>query len=202
MRTDTDIMSRVLADARDRPAWLEARMGKIGGSDAASFAKYESAPLYLRAKLHSPFRGNVYTVHGNNREAEILRHYGIPQNTLLFHHPEHPRHVATPDGIVVDTARDRITLAQVKTSEKPIPPADKIPPAYRRQMWWEQWVMGAERTLLVWERHNGFRPVDMEPDAVWFDRDDDEIAKLVRIADYVLEGMDAAEAFAMEMMTR
>lgn len=194
-----DIMTRVLADARDRPNWLAKRMGKIGASDAASFAKYESAPLYLRAKLHSPFRGNIYTAHGHAREAIILAHYGIPQNHYLFHHPAHPRHVATPDGIVVGDG-GRITLAQVKTSEKPIPAADKIPPSYRRQMWWEQWVMGADRTLLVWEQHDGFRPVDMEPDAVWFDRDDDEIKKLVSIADYVLEGMDAAERFATEMM--
>lgn len=193
-----DIMSRVLADARDRPAWLRARIGKIGGSDAASFAKLESAPLYLRAKLHSPFRGNIYTAHGHAREEQILARYRIPQNTYLFHHPDHPRHVATPDGIVVEGSR--VILAQVKTSEKPIPAADRIPPAYRRQMWWEQWVMGADRTLLIWERHTDFQPVDMEPAAVWFDRDDDEIEKLVTIADYVLEGMDAAERFANEMM--
>lgn len=190
-----DIMARVLADSRDRPAWLKARVGKIGGSDAAGFAKRESAPLYLRAKLHNPFDGNAYTVHGNDREAAMLRHYGIPQNTLLFASAANPRHVATPDGIVIDG--DEIILAQCKTSMHPMP--ERIPPAYARQMWWEQYVMGAHRTLLVWEQHQNFRPVNMEPESRWHHRNDDEIAKLVDIADYVLEGMDEAERFANQM---
>lgn len=189
-----DFSSRVLADARDRPSWLAAREGKIGGSDAASFAKLESAPLYLRAKLHNPFAGNAYTAHGNEREARMLAHFRIPQNTLLYRSEGNPRHVATPDGIA-ERADGEVILAQCKTSEKPIPPAEKIPPAYRRQMWWEQYVMGVERTLLVWEQHRGFRPVTMEPQYVWFYRDDAEISKLIAISDLVLAGMDAAEEF-------
>lgn len=192
-----DIMRRVLADARDRPAWLAAREGRIGGSDAASFAKKESAPLYLRAKLHNPFTGNAYTAHGNDREARMLAHFRIPQNTLLFHHPTNPRHVATPDGIIAGDDGP-VALAQCKTSTKPLPA--NIPPAYLRQMWWEQYVLGFDRTLLVWEWHRDFHPVEPEPRAVWVYRDDDRIALLVAIADYVLDGMDAAERFRNEMM--
>ena len=128
------------------------------------------------------------------------------QNTLLFHHPENERHVATPDGLW--TAHDRshwtadgeIYLAQCKTSLHPPPSRpDKIPVRYKRQMWWEQYVMGATRTALVWEQHVDFRPVFMEPSLIWFDRNDEAIDRLVTIANYVLDGFDDAAAFANDM---
>jgi hypothetical protein len=191
------LFDRVLADSRNRDDWKAKRVGRIGASDAAGFAKVESAPLYLKAKLHNTFDGNAYTVHGNGREARMLEHFAIPQNTLLFHHPENVRHVATPDGLW--TIDGEIFLAQCKTSLHPAPRWDKIPARYKRQMWWEQYVMGAVRTVLVWEQHYDFRPVDMEPKLVWFERDDAEISKLITIANFVLDGMDAAEAFTTDM---
>ena len=75
---------RVLADSRERAAWLDARVGNIGGSDAANYANEASVPGYVRAKLDDRFRGNQYTAHGNAREAAILAQFGIEQNTLLF----------------------------------------------------------------------------------------------------------------------
>lgn len=189
-----DLRLRIVADSADRPDWLQKREGKVGASDAASYSKEESAPLYLRSKLHSSFAGNAYTAHGNDRERKMLAHYGIPQNTFMFASAGNPRHVATPDGIVLTD--DEIILAQCKTSVHNL---TRIPPAYQRQMWWEQYVMGAERTLLIWEHHNDFSPAGMEPESVWFMRSDPDIEKLIRIANYVLDGMDAAEAFAREM---
>ena len=59
--------------------------------------------------------------------------------------------------------------------------------------------MGADRTLLVWEQHENYHPTDMEPSSRWIDRDDDQIADLIDIGNYVLEGMDDAVAFANEM---
>ena len=44
----------------------------------------------------------------------------------------------------------------------------------------------AERTLVVWEQHDDFVPVADEPRCLWVDRDDDQIAILVRLAEELL----------------
>jgi len=62
-----------------------------------------------------------------------------------------------------------------------------IPRHYLRQIWWQQYVLGADRTLFVWERHDGFVPVADEPECRWVDRDDDQIRGLVQLADLVLD---------------
>jgi hypothetical protein len=48
-------------------------------------------------------------------------------------------------------------------------------------------VLGAERTLLVWEQHDNFVPMHPEPKWQWIDRDENEIHLLVTLADQVLE---------------
>lgn len=48
-------------------------------------------------------------------------------------------------------------------------------------------MLGADRTLFVWERHDGFVPVADEPECRWVDRDDDQIRGLVQLADLVLD---------------
>lgn len=56
------------------------------------------------------------------------------------------------------------------------------PRTYLRQIWWQQHVLGAERTLVVWEEHDGFVPVGDEPRCAWIDRDEAEIDTLVGLA--------------------
>ena len=79
-----------------------------------------------------------------------------------------PRRTASPS-----TATARITLCEIKTTNKSW---RSIPRTYLRQVWWQQHVLGAERTLVVWEEHDGFVPVDDEPRSAWVDRDEAEIA--------------------------
>ena len=93
------------------------------------------------------------------------------------------RHLATPDGIGVDAA-GRVTLAEIKTTNKSW---RSIPRSYMRQVWWQQHVLGAERTLVAWEQHDAFVPVGDEPRCAWVDRDDAEIAKLVRLATALID---------------
>lgn len=193
-----ELQARILADSRDRPSWMDARVGRIGGSDAASYAKVASAPLYLKAKLNESFDGNAYTTHGNDRERAILARFGLEQNTMLFRSESNPRHVCTPDSIVVNAETGEITLVQVKTSSKPI---NRIVPTYQRQMWWEQYVMGSRRTLFVWEQHESFQPLNMEPESMWHERDDSQIETLITIADLVLAGMDSAAQFRKEIQS-
>jgi hypothetical protein len=54
-------------------------------------------------------------------------------------------------------------------------------------VWWQQYVVGAERTLLVWEQHADFVPVGGEPECRWIERDDNQIHVLVGLANRVLE---------------
>lgn len=189
-------LERMIVDGTDEEAWKLARVGTIGGSKAAMFAKIESAHLYLKAILAEQFQGNSYTRHGNDREKAILALYGIQQNRALFHAEGNPLHTATPDGLA--HGGGEFALVQVKTSTKPMPA--KFPPAYLRQCWWEQYVMGTETTLLIWEQHDGqFAPLNMEPESRPIYRDDNEISTLVEIANIVLDGMHAAEAFRKEL---
>jgi len=185
----------VVADSRDRPAWLAAREGRFGGSDAAGFAKLTSAPLYLKAKLGEPFGGNPYTRHGNEREARMLAAYHLDQNTLMFRHPDRPEHVSTPDAVLVTAAGETI-IAEAKTTNKPFTSA---PPRYWRQMVWNMYVTGATRCLFIWETHEGFRALDLEPESLWVLHDLDEAARLVAIADRVQEGMASARRFREDL---
>ena len=62
-----------------------------------------------------------------------------------------------------------IELAEIKTTNKAF---RSIPRNYLRQIWWQQYVLGAERTLFVWEQHDGFVPLHDEPECRWVDRDE------------------------------
>ena len=132
--------------------------------------------------MGSGFSGNAYTAHGREREPAIARWvaatHGIMPSSALFHAVVETRHLATPDGVAVDAA-GRVTLAEIKTTKKPW---RSIPRSYLRQVWWQQHVLGAERTLVVWEEHREFVPIDDEPRCAWVDRDDLEISRLIGLA--------------------
>lgn len=189
-------LDRVLADSDNRTAWLEARRDRITASDAATFAKPESLPLYLRAKLRdNDWAGNAYTAHGSTVEHGLLAYAGFPRNTLLIHAEGEDGFAATPDGIQV-TPDGKVELAEAKTTNKPF---RTIPLRYRRQVWWAQYVVGAERTKFIWDEHRGFDPIALEPRWEWIDRDDDEIRKLLAIARPLLDELRKALAFAREL---
>src|SRR6185312_4889984 len=89
----------------------------------------------------------------------------------------------TPDG-VARPASGALELAEIKTTKSAW---RSIPRSYLRQVWWQQYVLGAERTLLVWEQHDNFVPVNPEPECRWIERDENEIYLLVGLATQVLE---------------
>ncbi len=188
-------LGRGVADIRDRVGWAKVRSRGIGASDAAKYSKEESALLYAKTKLYNPFQGNGYTQHGNEREPFMLRAYNIRQNHIMFRSEHNPRHLATPDGIILG-GNGEIVLAQCKTTSKQF---RTIPLAYKRQCWWEQYVMGAERTLFIWEVHENYRPLGLEPESEWIYRDDTEIDKMILISDLVLAALDAGDSFIAEL---
>lgn len=183
-----DLSQRIVADSTDRVGWLRARSRGITATDVAGLSTPASIDRAAQQKLYgSGFSGNAYTDHGRAREPEIARWvaatHGIQPSSHLFHSVPERRHLATPDGLSV-TADGRVLLSEIKTTTKPW---RSVPRAYLRQIWWQQYVLGAERTLVVWEEHKDFVPVADEPLCRWIDRDDTEIAGLVRLANGLID---------------
>lgn len=192
------LADRALADIRKKDDWAAARVGKIGASDAARYAKFESAESYTRAKLLPSWEGGAYADWGNEREPIILEEHGYPQNHTMFASLDNPRFVATPDGIRLGP---KPRLAQVKTTVKDFRSKRTgeilVPAHYRRQVWWEQMVMGPEYTEsdFIFEMHeevNGQFVPAFDSIVVTIARDEAEIASMVRIANEVLRRLDLA----------
>lgn len=187
-----ELEARIVADSRDRVAWLRARSQGITATDVAGLTGEKSIARAADAKLGgSRFGGNAYTDHGRRREPEIAAWvaatHGIRPSSALFHAEIERRHLATPDGVAVD-GDGRVLLAEIKTTNKSW---RTIPRTYLRQVWWQQHVLGAERTLFVWEEHEDFRPLHDEPKSVWIDRDDREISRLVNLATGLIDELYA-----------
>lgn len=183
-----ELAARIVADSRDRVAWIRARSRGITATDVAALTSAKSIPRAADSKLMgSGFTGNAYTDHGRRREPEIAAWvaatHGIQPSSALFHAVVEKRHLATPDGVMVDPS-GRVTLAEIKTTNKSW---RSIPRTYLRQIWWQQHVLGAERTLVVWEQHDGFVPIDDEPRCAWVERDDREIRMLVNLATELID---------------
>jgi len=184
-----DHRARVLADSANRVAWLRARSTGVTATDVARLSSERSLPAVAFEKINgSSFGGNAYTDHGNAREPEIARwvhaNHGIRPSSELFHAHGERAHLATPDGVAVIDGT--VVLAEIKTTSSLW---KSVPRSYLRQIWWQQYVLGAERTLLVWEQHLDFVPVDAEPKARWIERDDNEIHVLVGLANQLLAMM-------------
>jgi hypothetical protein len=182
-----DHRDRILAYSTDRVAWLRARSAGVTATDVAKLSSTASLQAVALDKLiGTGFGGNAYTDHGNAREPEIARwvraNHRIEPSSALFHAHGEKSHLATPDGVsVVDGT---LVLAEIKTTSSAW---RSIPRSYLRQIWWQQYVLGAERTLLVWEQHLDFVPVHLEPQSRWIERDENEIHILVGLANALLK---------------
>nr|WP_307120472.1 YqaJ viral recombinase family protein [Curtobacterium sp. B8] len=179
---------RIVAHSSDRVAWLRARAMGITATDVARLASLRAVHAVVADKRYgSRFSGNVYTEHGKEREpviaAWVAATHGIEPSAHLFHAAANRAHLATPDGVGHD-GDGRLVLAEIKTTAKAW---RSIPRHYLRQIWWQQYVLGADRTLFVWERHDDFVPAHDEPECRWVDRDDDQIRVLIDLADRVLD---------------
>jgi hypothetical protein len=181
-----DHRARVLANSTDRIAWLRARSAGVTATDVARLSSERSLDAVAWEKRNgSSFGGNAYTDHGNAREPEIARwvraNHGIQPSSELFHAHGEKSHLATPDGVAV--IGGAVVLAEIKTTSSLW---KTVPRSYLRQIWWQQYVLGADRTLLVWEQHRDFVPVNPEPACRWIERDDNEIHILVGLANKLL----------------
>lgn len=193
----------MVADSSDRVNWLRARTRGITATDVAKLSTPRSIEVAVDAKLNgSGFAGNPYTEYGRQREpviaAWVQDSFQIEPSSLLFHAAAEVRHLATPDGIAL-RQDGRVELAEIKTTNKGW---NKIPKHYLRQVWWQQYVIGAERTLFVWEEHRDFRPLHREPKCVWIDRDDAAIADLIANANRLIDRLHERTQAARERAAR
>jgi len=177
---------RILARASDRVAWLRARSRGITATDVARLSSKSSLQAVALDKLMgSGFGGNAFTDHGRAREPEIARwvraNHRIEPSDALFHADGEKLHLATPDGVAM--VDGTLVLAEIKTTSSAW---RSIPRSYLRQVWWQQYVLGAERTLLVWEQHDDFVPISAEPEYRWIERDDNQIHVLVDLANQLI----------------
>ncbi len=181
-----DHRARIVANSTDRVGWLRARSRGVTATDVARLSSERSLAAVALDKLGGTgFGGNAFTDHGRSREPAIARwvqrNHGITPSSDLFHASGQPLHLATPDG--VGLVGDGLVLCEIKTTSSAW---RSIPRSYLRQIWWQQYVLGAERTLLVWEQHVDFVPIAAEPEQRWVERDENEIHTLVGLADRLL----------------
>jgi hypothetical protein len=181
-----DHRDRIVAHSSDRIAWLRARSQGVTATDVARLSSDRAVQAVANEKIYgSGFGGNAYTDHGIAREPEIARwvraRHRIEPSNALFHAHGNRAHLATPDGVAL--VDGTLVLAEIKTTTSVW---KSIPRSYLRQVWWQQYVLGAERTLVVWEQHLDFVPVNREPQCQWVERDDNEIHVLRGRADQVL----------------
>jgi YqaJ-like viral recombinase domain len=184
-----DHTDRIVALARDRNEWLRARSRGVTATDVARLSSQSALRTVAREKLlGGGFTGNAFTDHGKSREPEIAlwveATHGISRSDALFHARDEPLHLATPD--CVGRIDGYLVLAEIKTTTRDW---QSIPRSYLRQVWWQQYVLGAERTLVVWEQHNNFVPLRAQPESRWVERDDNEIHVLVGLANQLLRYM-------------
>lgn len=179
--------NRIVARSSDRIAWLRARSKGVTATDAARMSSTDAVHTLAAEKrgFGSLFGGNDFTAHGRAREPHIAKwvhdHFSLDPSDALFRSALHPLHLATPDCV----SADGTLVAEIKTTSKPF---NSVPKSYLRQMRWQQYVLGAERTLFVWEQHDNFVPVG-PPRFEWIERDEREIERLVQHANLLLELM-------------
>lgn len=186
-------LERVVATSDDRVAWLRARSRGVTATDAAKLATSASVDKAVWDKLHGgAFLRSAYLEHGRTREPVIAawanERFGIQPSSTLFCAEQDRRHLATPDGLRV-TESGELELCEIKTTTKSW---RSIPRNYLRQVWWQQYVLGAKRTLVVWEEHHDFVPVATGPQCQWVERDENQIAMLVGFANQMLDAMAAS----------
>jgi hypothetical protein len=162
----------------------------VTATDVARLSSERALKSLALEKINgSGFGGNAFTDHGRAREPEIARWvnatFGIAPSSTLYHAHGERRHLATPDGLAV--LRGALVLCEIKTTSTAW---RSIPRSYLRQVWWQQYVLGAERTLVVWEQHDDFVPIDPVPQSLWVERDDNEIHVLVGLANRLLQLLD------------
>lgn len=175
--------------------WLEARAAGVTASEVHEIAHggIGARSRVLYEKLNgSTFRGSAATAAGHENEPRILAAAEliegvlmlIPTPRLLLAHPEHPRHMATPDGLGISSVFGEFGV-EAKWHEAGWTHTG-IPADHLSQCQWGMHVTGFSWWLYVW-LVDGAESISWE----WVPRDDRRIGKLAAEADAFNEWRDA-----------
>ncbi|QDH93289.1 exonuclease [Microbacterium phage Cressida] len=224
---------------RERPetrqAWWDFRLGGLTATDMRDCRQGAARRRIITEKVTGDAGEEPFVKawrHGTLREPQIAAWaqatYGITPTGGTFASGENSRHIASPDGVMIDPFTGRYEpgtedsiIEEIKTGVDDLTPGEidaagvliALDPrstfnkrGYYRQVQWQMLVMNATRALFVWERHNGevdpetstYTPVG-PPQAVWINRDEEAIAGLLAEADALLAEIDAARLqFALD----
>lgn len=185
----------LIDDGTDRPRWLEARTGGVSATDAARIMTGGAqtwASLRKEKASGKGFGGNAYTRHGNEREAIIAEfardQFGLIPSKALIAHAGNLADLATPDalarptvdglgilemgGLIPGVRYTTDEFGEYKTTVHDWPTWADVPKRYFWQVVWQFYVTGARRCRFVFEAHEGFVPLHMEPRVFTIERSD------------------------------
>lgn len=202
-------------DGLDRERWLAARaelvdgVTRISATDAARIMTGGASTwssLRKEKRTGKGFGGNSYTRHGREREAAIAEfaraEFGLTPSTALVAHADRPADVATPDAlsqplvdglgipeqVMVPGLRYTVdAFGEYKTTVKDWATWADVPRKYHWQVVWQFHVTGAARCHFVFEAHEEFVPLHMEPRVFTIERADvleDIEAAVERVAEW------------------
>lgn len=183
-----------LLESTSRDDWLAQRREYVTATDVARL--YTSAAEWAKVRAEKngtadERRTSPEMQWGIDREAKLIEYAqtiepSIRPNDQVCVHPDGPW-AATPDGIGDDV------VCEVKTGS-----VSGLASARRRheaQMQWQMWVTGTAGCLYVTEVREwddmGFTPG--ERTHAWVDRDEDQIAELLDVAERFLSGDGVTE---------
>ncbi len=206
----------LINDGTDRASWLEDRRGGISATDAARIMT-GGGRIVRREKVEGEsFSGNAATDHGREREPVLAafaeRQFGLRPSAALLERADSPGDLATPDALgdlvvdglsIVETeplvgGRYRTeAFGEFKTTIHDWPTWDDVPKRYMWQVVWQFLVTGASVCHFVFEAHEGFRALHMEPRVFTIYRDD--VAEQIEQAQArVAEWRDVADGIVPE----
>lgn len=144
-----DWRDRVIDDGADRDSWIAARSFRIGASDAAKFAKIESADKYADAKLKPrSFFGNEKTENGHTWEDGLTMECGVPPSKALIGAPGNDGFAATPDGLL-ELPDGSLRLAEAKVKHNKIVTGPSVG-EWRQLAWQFVCLPEAVETYFIW----------------------------------------------------
>lgn len=181
---------RFIETSDNYEAWLEARRGGVTATSVANASTPAGFTDEVNQRLTpTPVVANEYMRFGSESEREIMRfvhreHGVLPSNWLIASESD-KRFLATPDGL----SPDHKQIAECKTTGADW---DTIPLKYRRQVWWQLFVTGAESCVFAWQLRvpddkGWFYLGWLEPKVVVIERDEKKIAELIGTAERLLE---------------
>jgi len=203
-----ELETRAGASDQQREAWLSDRRAGVTATELRDlYMKRVTIGELVNRKLgRVPEVGDLSHIPvigwGRLREpiiaALVEQRFGIRPESRVFRAADESRFLASPDGVGINFDEE-LLISEIKTSGKDIPPwsdayADK---GYEIQQQWGMRVLGAIRSLFVWEIRDelpGGAFVNGRLQHAWVDRDDVLIGKLEKLARQFLAALDKAAA--------